>query len=128
MDLSKAFHSISQDILIEKLEIIDFDSAAQILIKDYLSKRLQRVKLVSIYSKWIKVVGSVPQGTVLGPPLFNLYVKYLCTTICSRVTMIQYADDRLVFASNKDETIAKKSLESNIHNLAKYFRKHQNIN
>ena len=43
--------------------------------------------------------------------------------------MIQYADNCLVFASNKVETIAKISLESNIHNLANYFRKHQlNLN
>ena len=125
----KAFDSISHGILIEKLKIIGFDSEAQNLIKSFLSNRLHRVKLYSIYSKWIKVVRGVYQGIVLEPLLFNLYVNDLCTAIDTDVTMIQCADDCLVFASNKDEKVAKKSLVSNIHNLANYFSEHQlNLN
>ena len=94
-------------------------------LKSVLSNRLQRVKTDSILSNWIKVFRGVPQGAILGPLLFNIYVKDLSTDIDSNVEMIQYADDCLVFASNKVEKIAKKSLESNINNLEKYFREHQ---
>ena len=94
-------------------------------LKSFLSNRLQRVKTVSILSNWIKVFRGVPQGAILGPLLFNIYVKDLRTAIDSNVKMIQYADDCLVFASNKVEKIAKKSLESNINNLKKYFRERQ---
>ena len=65
---------------------------------------------------------SVSQGTVLPPLLFNLYVNDLCTAIVSIITTIQFDHDCLVFAYNNDEKIAKKSLESNINNLANYLR------
>ena len=65
----------------------------------------------------------------MGPLLFNLYVKYLCTGIDSNVTMIRYADDCLVFAFNVDEKLGKHCLESNTHNLANYFKEHHlNLN
>ena len=66
----------------------------------------------------------MPQRAILGPLLLNIYVRNPFTAIDSSVRMMQYGDDCLVFASNKVEKIAKKSLESNTHNLAKYFREH----
>ena len=95
-----------------------FDSDAQNLREIFLSNRLQRAKLDSIYSNWIEVFRGVLLGTVFGPLLFNLYVNDHCTAIDTDVTMIKYAIDCLGFVFNIKEKIAKKSLESNIHNLA----------
>ena len=109
----------------EKLKIFGFDSDAQNLREISLSNRLQRAKLDSIYSNWIEVVRVVFLGTVFGPLVFNLYVNDHCTAIDTDVTMIKYAIDCLGFAFNIKEKIAKKSLESNIHNLATCLREHQ---
>ena len=97
--LAKAFDSLSHDILIEKIKLIGFNIDAQNIIKCFYSSRLQRDKLDSIYSNWMKVVRGVPQGTVLGTRLlFNLYVNDLSTAIDTDKITIQYADDCLVFA------------------------------
>ena len=106
--LSKTFDYISHVILMEKLNLIGFDSDAENLIKNFLSNRLQRIQLDTIYSIWKKIFRGVHKGSVLGPLLFKLYENYLCKSIDSNVTMIQYADDCLVFASNIHENIKQK--------------------
>ena len=102
LDFSNAFDSISRDILIEKLKMIGFDSDAENLRKNFLSKRPQRVKFGSIYSNCIKLVRSVTHSLFL-----FIYVNDLSTAIDSNVTLIEYTDDCLVFASNKVEKITK---------------------
>ena len=73
-DPSKAFDSISHDILIEKLQLIGLDSDAKDLINSFLSNRLQRVKLDSIYSSWIKIAGGVPPMNRIGA----IFVQIVC--------------------------------------------------
>ena len=121
MDLPELFDFISYDVQKEKLSIIGSNSDAQNLLI-FFPNRLQRVKLDSIHSNWMKVIRGVTKEKVLGSLLFNLYVNDLCTANDTDVTMIQYADHCLILASNKDKKIAKKSMESIIHNLAIYFR------
>ena len=73
-DLSKALDSIPHGIIIAKLEAYGFHIDTLKLIHDYLSNRKQRVKVNDAYSLWKDIFYGVPQGSILGPLLFNMHL------------------------------------------------------
>ena len=122
LDLSKAFDSIDHSLSLEKLKHLGFSSSAILFIKSYISDRHQRVVIPEAESDWLEVRQGVPQSTVLGPLLFNLYVNDLTTFIsCS---LIQYADDAVVYTFGNKITDCKLNLEKSISSLVDYFLYH----
>ena len=75
MDLSKAFDCLSHGLLIEKLRANGLASDAIDLLSSYLSDRVKQVRLGSHTSTWEKIIKGVPQGSILGPLLFNVFLN-----------------------------------------------------
>lgn len=92
MDLSKAFDCLPHSLLISKLNAYGFDINACELVSSYLSDRKQRVKLGNVRSDWNYLTKGVPQGSILGPLLFNVFMNDLFYFI-EKCALYNYADD-----------------------------------
>ena len=73
-DLSKAFDCLSHELLIAKLNAYGFNMSALRFVNSYLKNRMQRTKINSEYSSWEEIMFVVPQWSILGPLLFNIFL------------------------------------------------------
>ena len=112
-DLSKAFDSISHELLIAKLYAYGFSIDSLKLINDYLSDRMQRTKVGETFSTWRRILFGFPQGTILGPLLFNIYINDLFLS-SPDFEIANYADD------NSHYDVIKK-LEEDAFYLLKWY-------
>ena len=120
MDLSKAFNCISHGRLIAKLEAYGFGIDSLRLIFDYLTPRKQRVKTNSTYSSWLEITSGIPQGSVLGPLLFNIYINDL-TFFIENSKLCNFADDNTLFASDSRLERVISLLENDIQKTLIWF-------
>ena len=107
MDLSKAFDTINHDLLLAKLKTYSFSKQALSFMRSYLKNKRQRVQINNKFSSLKEVIVGVPQGSIDGPLLFNLFLNDLFLFICFS-TLINYIDDNNLFASGNDIQLLKK--------------------
>ena len=100
-DLSKAFVCLAHDLLIAKVEAYGFDYNSIKLLHSYLTDRRQRVRINSNYSNWSEIISGVPQGSILGPLLFNIYLSDLFL-FTENSNVANYADDNSPYACKAD--------------------------
>ena len=111
LDFSKAFDSVPHQGLFAKLSCMNLHTSTLSWIKSFLSHRTQKVVVNGCHSSVSPVVSGVPQGSVLGPLLFLIYINDLPRTVVSTVRL--FADDCLIYREIKnpqDHTILQNDL------------------
>lgn len=120
LDLAKAFDTVCHKKLIGKLECIGIRGNVLNLLKSYLSDRVQYVKIGQSISSPMKVRYGVPQGTVLGPVLFIIYLNNLLN-LPSTGEMVSFADDTAILYSAETWDELKVKAEADLENIKNWF-------
>ena len=115
LDFAKAFDSVDHSILLEKLKAYGISGNLHRWFTNYLQGRTQRVVIEGASSKWSPVTSGVPQGSILGPMLFLLFINDIPDVLSEGDSMSLYADD------------AKLLGQSSLLTIVLACRKHQSL-
>jgi len=96
-DLEKAFDKVPHKLLIHKLKAYNLDPQVVEWIISFLSNRKHRIRLNNTFSEWKQVISGIPQGSILGPLLFLIYVSDIQEICQSGSDLYLYADDAKLF-------------------------------
>ena len=108
IDLKKAFHTVSHELLLKKCEHYGLRGTVLKMLESYLKDRLQYIKIEKFESEKKSVKCGVPQGSILGPLLFIIYLNDTPTLKSIENQTILYADDTVVSNKGSIEIVGTK--------------------
>ena len=120
-DLSKAFDCINHNLLIVKLDAYAFDKQSIDFLHSYLTKCKQRTKVYSAYSSWEMLLSGVPQGSILGPLLFNTYICDMFFETPKNIDFAGYADDNTPYTCSSNIEEVLENLQGALEQLFQWF-------
>ena len=126
MDLSKAFDCVPHDLLIAKLAAYSVDENLLMYLYSYLSNRKQCVRINNVHSSFQNVISGVPQGSIVGPTLFNCFFNDFFYFI-DKASVHNFADDNSLSAFESNIKNLKLILESESKTAISWFQSNEMI-
>ena len=124
MYLSKAYDCLRHDLLIAKLEAYGLDNGSLNLHLDYLTFRKQRSKVGFAYNKWSKIRHRIPQESILGAILLNIFINMFM--IIQQSDICNFTDDSTLYSCRKRLTEIKENLIWDTKSIFRNFPEFQN--
>ena len=118
LNISKAFDMVWHEGLLFKLQSYGIEGSLLRLLKNYLTARQQRVVLNGQTSSWLNVTAGVPQGSVLGPLLFLIYINDLPDEITSSCKI--FADATSLFSKIENKSYSNSQLNKDLETIIKW--------
>ena len=113
MDLSKVFDCLPHELALPKLHAYGVDIKSLKLLQDYLSNRRQRVKLDSTFRSWLKILLGVPQVSILGPLMFNIFLNDMLWFV-EKTDICNFADNNTIYSYPKSVNDVIENLQSDL--------------
>ena len=120
IDLKKAFDTVNHDILLKKLEHYGIRSVPLEWFRSYLTNRKQYVSVCGNTSETLEITCGVPQGSVLGPLLFLLYINDL-PSVSRKLTFFLFADDTNIYCESSDVVDIQKTVNKELRNVREWL-------
>ena len=124
IDFSKAFDTVNHNILLEKLKICGIINNNKLWIENYLNGRQQCTMVNGSVSNYLEVACGVPQGSILGPLLFLIYINDLSHMV-THTSMYLYADDTVLISNDTNINNCKDDMQRDLDIIAIWCRKNK---
>ena len=121
MSLTKTYDFLCHDLLIAKLKACGLGNSSVNLLLDYLTFRKQKTLVGSAYSKWSKIRCGIPQGSILGPILFNIFINEIFMVI-EQSDICNFAGNKTLYSYGEWLTEIKENLIFDTKGILNWFR------
>ena len=115
---------LPHQLVFAKLHVYGVDIKSLKSLQDYLFNRTQRAKLESTFSLWLKILLGVPEGSILGPLLFNFFLNDMLWFV-EKTDICNFAEDNSIYSCAKSVNDVIENLQSDLKIALKWFKDNQ---